>query len=68
MEKPFLTDIQKLSPALIIFRRSDVQHKNWYCRIKVPKTNRYKTISLKTSDEREAKKMPVLLPSWFQWP
>ncbi|TAL39984.1 MAG: site-specific integrase, partial [Alphaproteobacteria bacterium] len=57
MEKHFLTDIQKLSLGLIIFRRSDVQHNNWYCRIKVPKTSRYKTISLKTPDEREARKM-----------
>ena len=54
MEKPFLTDIQKLKSGLIIFRRGDVQHKNWYCRIKVPETGRYKTISLKTSDQREA--------------
>lgn len=59
MEKHFLTDVQKLSSGLILFRRSDVQHKNWYCRIKVPKTNRYKTISLKTPDEREAKNMAL---------
>lgn len=57
MEKPFLTDVQKLSSGLILFRRSDVQHKNWYCRVKVPKTNRYKTISLKTSDMAKATDM-----------
>jgi integrase len=54
MEKPFLIDIQKLKSGLIIFRRGDVQHKNWYCRIKVPESGRYKTISLHTSDVREA--------------
>ena len=35
---------------MVIFRRTDVQHRNWYCRIKVPKTDRYKTLSLKTAD------------------
>ena len=54
MSEPFLTDVQKLKSGLIIFRRGDVQHKNWYCRIKVPQTSRYKTISLKTSDQRQA--------------
>ena len=51
----FLTDIQELKKGLIIFRRADVQHKNWYCRVKVPGTSQYKTISLKTSDINEAK-------------
>lgn len=51
----FLTDTQELKPGLIIFRRSDVQHRNWYCRIKIPKADRYKTLSLKTSDINEAK-------------
>lgn len=51
----YLTDVQKLKNGLIIFRRSDVQHRNWYCRIKVPNTRLYKTISLKTSDINEAK-------------
>ncbi len=46
----FLTDAQELKPGLIIFRRADVKHQKWYCRIKVPKTDRYKTVSLKTTD------------------
>lgn len=54
MSEPFLTDIQQLKSGLILFRRSDVQHKNWYCRIKVPNTSRYKTVSLKTENIREA--------------
>ena len=46
----FVTDKEELKPGLIIFRRADVDHRNWYCRIKLPKADRYKTISLKTSD------------------
>lgn len=51
----FLSDIQELKTGLIIFRRTDVQHHNWYCRIKVPDENRYKTISLKTQNMDEAR-------------
>ena len=32
----FLIDTQELKPGLIIFRRADVKHRNWYCRIKFP--------------------------------
>jgi integrase len=46
----FLIDTKELKPGLIIFRRSDVAHRNWYCRIKLPREDRYKTVSLKTSD------------------
>ena len=46
----FLIDTQELKPGLIIFRRADVNHHNWYCRIRVPKSDRYKTVSLKTAD------------------
>jgi integrase len=46
----FLIDTQELKPGLIIFRRTDVKHRNWYCRIKVPRTDRYKSVSLKTAD------------------
>src|SRR6266446_6988644 len=53
---PFITDVQELKSGLIIFRRTDVQHRNWYCRTKVPNADRYKTVSLKTSDIHEAKK------------
>lgn len=54
----FLIDIQELKKGLIIFRRSDVQHRNWYCRVSVPGgLNRYKTISLKTSDINQAREL-----------
>lgn len=46
----FLMDKQELKPGLVIFRRTDVQHRNWYCRVKLPKSDRYKTVSLKTAD------------------
>ena len=46
----FLVDTQELKPGLIIFRRADVKHRNWYCRIRLPKADRYKTVSLKTAD------------------
>jgi len=51
----FLVDVQELKTGLIIFRRSDVSHRNWYCRIKIPKEDKYKTVSLKTADLNEAK-------------
>jgi integrase len=46
----FVTDKETLKPGLIIFRRGDVAHRDWYCRVKLPKADRYKTISLKTPD------------------
>ncbi|MGA0608564.1 tyrosine-type recombinase/integrase [Phenylobacterium sp. VNQ135] len=46
----FVTDKEEIKPGLIIFRRADVDHRNWYCRVKLPKADRYKTVSLKTSD------------------
>ncbi|MEA3043163.1 MAG: hypothetical protein QOH47_1001 [Sphingomonadales bacterium] len=61
----FLVDVEELKPGLIIFRRGDVQHRQWYCRIKVPDDksqpdskryrDRYKTISLKTIDINAAR-------------
>lgn len=51
----FLVDVQELKAGLVIFRRADVKHRNWYCRVKVPKEDRYKTISLKTADIHEAR-------------
>ncbi len=51
----FIIDKQELKNGLIIFRRADVKHRNWYCRLKVPKEDRYKTISLQTSDINEAR-------------
>jgi integrase len=46
----FIADKQELKPGLVIFRRTDVHHRNWYCRVKLPKVDRYKTVSLKTAD------------------
>ncbi|HEY4359720.1 MAG TPA: site-specific integrase [Bryobacteraceae bacterium] len=46
----FLVDVKVLKPGLVVFRRSDVQHHRWYCRVKLPKKDQYKTVSLKTHD------------------
>ena len=32
----FMLDKQELKPGLVIFRRKDVKHRNWYCRIQLP--------------------------------
>ena len=53
----FIVDKEELKPGLILFRRSDVQHHNWYCRMKLPKEDRYKTASLKTNDRQTARSM-----------
>lgn len=46
----FVTDKEELKPGLIIFRRGDLQRRQWYCRVRLPKATRYKTIALKTTD------------------
>jgi integrase len=51
----FVIDKEELKAGLIIFRRGDVAHRNFYCRIKLPKADRYKTVSLKTADLHEAR-------------
>ena len=51
----FIVDKEELKPGLIIFRRGDLDHRNWYCRIKLPKADRYKTYALKTSDISSAR-------------
>lgn len=51
----FIAEQEELKAGLIIFRRTDVQHSNWYCRIKLPKEDRYKTVSLKTASQSEAR-------------
>lgn len=53
----FIIDKEELKPGLIIFRRGDVAHRNFYCRIKLPKEDRYKTISLKTAEVTAARQM-----------
>ena len=55
----FITDKEELKPGLIIFRRGDVAHSNFYCRIKLPKADRYKTIALGTTDLRAARELAV---------
>ncbi len=51
----FILDAKELKPGLVIFRRADVKHRNWYCRVKLPNADRYKTVSLKTADIDAAK-------------
>ena len=51
----FVTEKSELKPGLILFRRGDVGHRMWYCRMKMPKADRYKTVSLKTTDIDAAK-------------
>src|SRR5580693_2378304 len=51
----FITEKEELKPGLILFRRGDVDHRMWYCRMKMPKADRYKTVSLKTTDISAAK-------------
>ena len=51
----FIIDKEVLKSGLIIFRRGDVEHRNFYCRIKLPKEDRYKTISLHTADRESAR-------------
>jgi integrase len=54
-DKHHMLDVEELKPGLVIFRRADVQHRNWYCRMKIPNVDRYKTISLKTPDVHQAR-------------
>lgn len=51
----FVVDRHDLKQGLIIFRRADVNHRNWYCRVRVPNSTRYKTVTLKTADINEAR-------------
>lgn len=53
----FITDKEVLKPGLIIFRRGDVSHRYWYCRVKVPKEDRYKTVSLKTDNINDVRSL-----------
>ncbi len=51
----FIADKEELKSGLVIFRRTDVSHRNFYCRVKLPKVDRYKTVSLKTADVSRAR-------------
>ncbi len=55
-DSKFIVDKEELKPGLIIFRRGDVAHRNFYCRIKLPKVDRYKTFSLKTPEAVKAQR------------
>ncbi len=55
----FIVDKETIYPGLIIFRRADVAHHNWYCRIKLPKAERYKTVALKTADAATARQLAM---------
>ncbi len=51
----FVLDKEQIKPGLIIFRRGDVGHDNYYCRIRLHNEDRYKTISLRTADRQTAR-------------
>jgi integrase len=51
----FITDKEQVQPGLIIFRRGDVGHDNFYCRVRIQNEDRYKTISLRTADRQTAR-------------
>ncbi|WP_395943934.1 hypothetical protein [Brevundimonas sp.] len=53
----FVTDKEELKPGLVIFRRGDLQSRDWYCRVRLPKATRYKTIALKTPDITTARSL-----------
>lgn len=51
----FVIDKEQVQPGLIIFRRGDVGHDNFYCRVRIQNEDRYKTISLRTADRQTAR-------------
>jgi integrase len=51
----FMLDRLVLKAGLVIYHRADVKHRNWYCRVRIRDQDRYKPISLKTSDVNLAK-------------
>ena len=51
----FITDKEQLKSGLIICGRGEVAHRDFYCRIRLAKKDRYKTISLRTSDRQTAR-------------
>lgn len=55
----FVTDKEVIKPGLIIFRRGDVSHRNFYCRVKMPREDRYKTIALGTDDLSAARGLAI---------
>lgn len=53
----FVVDKEELKKGLVIFRRGDVDHRDFYCRVKLPKEDRYKTFSLRTPDISTARQL-----------
>ena len=51
----FITHKEQVKAGLIIFRRGDVGHDQYYCRVRIQNEDRYKTISLRTADRDTAR-------------
>jgi integrase len=51
----YLLDVEPVKTGVIIYRRADVKHRMWYCRVKVPGMDRYKVVSLKTNSREAAR-------------
>jgi len=63
----FVIDKETVAPGVILVRRGDVAHRNWYCRVKLPKADRYKTFSLKTEKITEARELASDHASEIKW-
>ena len=55
----FILDKEQVKKGLIIFRRGDVAHDEFYCRVRIKNEDRYKTISLHTSDRQTARDLAL---------
>lgn len=55
----FITDKEQIKTGLIIFRRGDVGHDQFYCRVRIQNEDRYKTISLHTTDRQTARDLAM---------
>jgi len=53
----FIVDKEVLNKGLIIFRRGDVLHREFYCRVRVQHERRYKTVALRTEDKTTAREL-----------
>lgn len=48
-------DVTPVKTGVVLYRRTDVRHKNWCCRIRVPNDTRYKRFTLNTTDINTAR-------------
>lgn len=55
----FITDKEQVKKGLIIFRRGDVAHDEFYCRVRIKNEDRYKTISLRRADRQTARDLAL---------